>query len=53
VNWVLDADIQAFFDTIEHNWMLKFLEHRIADGRILYQVSMTRTHAPNLVIRGS
>ena len=35
VNWVLDADIQAFFDTIEHNWMLKFLEHRIADGRIL------------------
>jgi RNA-directed DNA polymerase len=35
VNWVLDADIQAFFDTIDHNWMLKFLEHRIADGRIL------------------
>jgi len=35
VNWVLDANIQAFFDTIEHNWMLKFLEHRIADGRIL------------------
>jgi len=35
VNWVLDADIQAFFDTIDHAWMLKFLEHRIADGRIL------------------
>ncbi len=39
VNWVLDADIQAFFDTIDHTWMLKFLEHRIADGRILRLIS--------------
>ena len=31
VNWVLDADIRAFFDTISHEWMIKFLEHRIAD----------------------
>jgi hypothetical protein len=35
VNWVLDADIQGFFDTINHGWLLKFLEHRIADRRIL------------------
>jgi RNA-directed DNA polymerase len=35
VNWVLDADIQAFFDTIDHDWMLRFLEHRIADDRIV------------------
>jgi RNA-directed DNA polymerase len=35
VNWVLDADIQGFFDTIDHGWLLKFLEHRIADRRIL------------------
>jgi group II intron reverse transcriptase/maturase len=35
VNWVLDADIRAFFDTISHKWMMKFLEHRIADRRIL------------------
>jgi RNA-directed DNA polymerase len=35
VNWVLDADIQAFFDTIDHGWMMRFLEHRIADSRIL------------------
>jgi group II intron reverse transcriptase/maturase len=35
VNWVLDADIQGFFDTIDHEWLLKFLEHRIADRRIL------------------
>lgn len=35
VNWVLDADIQGFFDTISHKWMLRFLAHRIADKRIL------------------
>lgn len=35
VNWVLDADIQSFFDTIDHDWMMRFLEHRIADRRLL------------------
>ena len=35
VNWVLDADIQGFFDAIDHGWMEKFLQHRIADRRIL------------------
>jgi RNA-directed DNA polymerase len=35
VNWVLDADIQGFFDNINHEWLMKFLEHRIADKRIL------------------
>ena len=35
IGWILDADITAFFDTIDHDWMLKFLEHRIADKRIL------------------
>jgi group II intron reverse transcriptase/maturase len=35
VNWVLDADIQGFFDAISHEWMMKFLEHRIADKRVL------------------
>lgn len=35
VRWILDADIQSFFDEIDHDWMLKFLEHRIADQRIL------------------
>jgi group II intron reverse transcriptase/maturase len=34
-NWVLDADIQQFFDTIDHGWMQKFLEHRIADRRLV------------------
>ena len=35
VNYVLDADIRGFFDTIDHEWMMRFLEHRIADPRIL------------------
>ena len=35
VNWVLDADIRGFFDTINHGWLMKFLEHRIADKRVL------------------
>jgi RNA-directed DNA polymerase len=35
VNWVLDADIRGFFDTICHEWLVKFIEHRIADRRIV------------------
>jgi len=35
VNWVLDVDIRGFFDTIEHEWLRRFLEHRIADRRVL------------------
>lgn len=35
VNWVLDADIRGFFDTLDHEWLLKFVEHRIADRRVL------------------
>ena len=35
VSWVFDADIREFFDAIDHGWLLKFLEHRIADKRIL------------------
>ena len=34
VNWVLDADIRGFFDTISHEWMVRFIEHRIADRRV-------------------
>lgn len=35
VNWVLDADIRGFFDTIDRGWLVKFLEHRIADKRVI------------------
>jgi RNA-directed DNA polymerase len=35
VNWVLDLDIRGFFDAIDHEWLVKFVEHRIADTRIV------------------
>ena len=35
MNWILDADIEGFFDAIDHGWLVKFLEHRIGDRRIL------------------
>ena len=35
VNWVLDADLRGFFDTLDHGWVVKFLEHRIADRRVV------------------
>jgi len=38
VNWVLDADIQGFFDTLDHEWLMKFVEHRIADKRVLRHI---------------
>jgi RNA-directed DNA polymerase len=35
VNWVLDIDIRGFFDTIDHGWLVQFVEHRIADQRVV------------------
>ena len=35
VNWLLDADILGFFDNLSHEWALKFIEHRVADRRVL------------------
>src|SRR6058998_2966493 len=35
VNYILDADIRGFFDTLDHRWLIKFVEHRVADPRIL------------------
>ena len=35
VNWVLDVDIRGFFDTIDHGWLVTFVEHRIADQRVV------------------
>ena len=35
MNWIIDADIRGFFDNISHEWLMKFLEHRIADRRML------------------
>jgi len=38
VNWVLDADIRGFFDTLDHGWLVKFVEHRIADRRVVRHI---------------
>jgi RNA-directed DNA polymerase len=35
VNWILDADIRAYFSKLDHSWLVRFLEHRIADRRVL------------------
>src|ERR1700674_4097645 len=35
VNWILDADIKGFFDHVSHEWLLKFIGHRVADNRVL------------------
>jgi RNA-directed DNA polymerase len=35
VNWVLDADIRSFFDSVDHEWLLRMVAHRVADRRLL------------------
>lgn len=35
VNWVLDVDIRDYFSSLDHSWLVKFIEHRIADKRVL------------------
>jgi len=35
VNWVLDGDIRGFFDTLDHGWLVKFIEHRLGDLRVV------------------
>lgn len=35
VNFILDADIRSFFDTVDHDWLIRFVEHRIGDTRII------------------
>jgi len=38
VNWVLDTDIRGFFDTINHEWLIRMMKHRIGDPRLIRQV---------------
>ena len=35
VSWILDADYRSFFDTVSHEWLVRFLEHRIGDDRLI------------------
>ena len=40
VNWVLDADIRSFFDSVDHEWLLRMVAHRISDPRILRLIKL-------------
>ncbi len=55
VNWVLDADIRGFFDAIDHGWLVKFVEHRIADdeGRAAHPEMAERGRAGRREVDGS
>jgi len=35
VNWILDVDLQSFFDTVSHEWLVRFIEHRVGDPRMI------------------
>ena len=35
VNWILDCDIRSYFDSVSHEWLVRFMEHRIGDPRII------------------
>lgn len=35
VNWILDADIRSFFDSVSHDWLIRFVEHRVGDPRVI------------------
>jgi len=38
IHYIVEADIKGFFDNVQHDWMMAFLEHRIADKRVLRYV---------------
>ncbi|WP_368736113.1 group II intron reverse transcriptase/maturase [Mycoavidus sp. SF9855] len=39
VNWILDADIRNFFDSVNRKWLIRFVEHRVADPRVIRLIS--------------
>jgi RNA-directed DNA polymerase len=38
VSWIIDADIRSFFDAVSQEWLIRFLEHRIGDRRIIRMI---------------
>lgn len=38
INWIVEADIKGFFDNVDHDWLMKFLAHRIGDKRVLRMI---------------
>jgi len=51
VNWVLDADFSDYFSSLDHQWLMKFLEHRIADRRVLRLIQ--KWLAAGVIVNGS
>ena len=39
VNWILDADVRSFFDSVSHEWLVRFMKHRIGDRRVIRLIS--------------
>ncbi len=39
VNWIVDADVKAFFDRLDRSWLIRFVEHRIGDRRVIRLIS--------------
>jgi retron-type reverse transcriptase len=35
VNWILHADVRSFFDSVSHDWIVRFVEHRVGDKRVI------------------
>jgi RNA-directed DNA polymerase len=35
VNWILDVDVRSFFDSVSHDWLVRFIEHRVGDPRMI------------------
>jgi RNA-directed DNA polymerase len=35
VSWIVDADVRSFFDSMSHDWLIRFVEHRIGDRRVI------------------
>ena len=52
VNWVMDADIAGFFDAVSHEWLLRFVQHRVGDRRVLRLIRFVRFAALNRAERG-
>jgi retron-type reverse transcriptase len=48
VNWVLDADLREAFTSLDHRWLVKFLEHRIADQRVLRLMGVDISTGPTI-----
>ena len=46
VNWVLDLDVRSFFDKVDHDGMIRFVEHRIGDRRIIRIDPISRSQKP-------